>query len=443
MKTLLDRNTVKKTLAECDLKGVGEASIRELSTLVDALEEKSGVQFIRMEMGIPGLPPSPYGVEAEISALRRGVASRYPRIQGVDELKNEAARFVEAFIGVPVEGRCCLPSTGSTNGSFLAFMTTGRMFAERRATLFLDPGFSVHKLQLRTLGLPQAGLDIYEHRGEKLRAAVERELEKGTVSTILYSNPNNPTWICLTEKELRIIGELCEKYDVVALEDLAYLGMDFRNDVSTPGQPPYQPTVAKYTDNWVILISSSKLFSYAGQRVGVVAVSSRLFDRRFENLKAYFKTDKFGHALIFGAAYAVSAGVAHSTQHGLAAILKAAADGAYPLWNDVKIYARRAKAMKRIFLESGFRLVYDRDEDKPLADGFYFTVAFGELTGDELVEELLHYGVSALPLSRTGSLRTEGIRACVSLVKESDFPELERRLRLFRASRIEESRVVG
>jgi hypothetical protein len=53
----------------------------------------------------------------------------------------------------------------------------------------------------------------------------------------------------------------------VVIEDLAYFGMDFRKDISKPGVPPYQPTIAKYTDNYILLISTSKVFSYAGQRI--------------------------------------------------------------------------------------------------------------------------------------------------------------------------------
>jgi len=51
---------------------------------------------------------------------------------------------------------------------------------------------------------------------------------------MLYSNPNNPSWICFTEKELKIIAELADKYNVVILEDLAYVAMDFRKDLYHP-----------------------------------------------------------------------------------------------------------------------------------------------------------------------------------------------------------------
>ena len=87
--------------------------------------------------------------------------------------------------------------------------------------------------------------------------------------------------------------------------------------------------------------------------------------------------------------------------------------------------------MKKLFTENGFKIVYDKDEDKPLADGFYFTISYPGLNGAELLEHLIYYGVSAITLDITGSERTEGLRACVSQVNESQFKDLEYRLKKF------------
>ena len=79
----------------------------------------------------------------------------------------------------------------------------------------------------------------------------------------------------------------------------------------------------------------------------------------------------------------------------------------------------------------GFRIVYDMDLDEPIADGFYFTLSYPGFDGSQLVEELLYYGISAISLGLTGSSRTEGLRACVSLVKRDQFDMLEARLKWF------------
>ena len=233
-----------------------------------------------------------------------------------------------------------------------------------------------------------------------------------------------------TEEELQIIGELATKYDVIVMEDLAYFGMDFRKDLYTPGKPPYQPTVAKYTENYVLFISASKIFSYAGQRGAIMAISNSLWDRQYENLAIRFGSKPFGFTIVMQVLYALSSGITHSTQHALAAMFKAASDGEFNFIEDVKEYGRKAKAMKDMFVANGFTIVYEKDGDEPIADGFYFTIGYPGMTGGELLQNLLYYGISAITLKNTGSEK-EGLRACVSHVKRDQFEDLGKRLKLF------------
>jgi hypothetical protein len=154
---------------------------------------------------------------------------------------------------------------------------------------------------------------------------------------------------------------------------------------------------------------------------------------RNPDLLRYFNSDQFGHALLFGSIYALSAGTSHSAQCALAAMLKAVNDGQLDFVEIIKEYGEKARIMKRLFTDNGFHIVYDKDLDEPVADGFYFTIAYPGLTGGELLGELLHYGISAITLDITGSGRTEGLRACTSLIARSQFPDLEARLKQFHA----------
>ena len=424
-------NIVKEKILASGLPKIGRGSIRELVRIVNEIEKATGEKFIRMEMGVPGLDPSPVGVKAEIKALKRGVASKYPMIEGVSELKVEISRFVKKFLNVDIHSDHCVPTVGSMMGSMAAFMVANRNDHTKEGTLFIDPGFPVHKQQARVLGHEFYSFDVYNYRGAKLHDKLETYLKTGKISSILYSNPNNPAWICFKEEELQIIGELAHKYDVIVIEDLAYLGMDFRKDYSHPGVPPFQPTVANYTDYYVLLISSSKAFSYAGQRVGIMAISDKLFPRKYPDLKRYYTSDGFGYSMIYGALYALSSGVTHSAQFGLAEILRKASDGKYDFLADVKEYGKRAKVLKKSFLQNGFKIVYDKDIDEPIADGFYFTFSYPGFSGVDLVEELLYYGISAISLDITGSDRHDGVRACVSQVGQDQFKILEERLHRF------------
>ncbi len=430
--TPINYNVVKQKIEESRLPVVGNATIREIVRLVNEIIKVTGDRYIRMEMGVPGLDPPDVGIQGEIDALKRGVASKYPMIDGITVIKPEIKRFVKLFMNIDVEEEGCLPTVGAMQGAFAAYLVAARANAEKDTVLFIDPGFPVQKMQLKVLGYKYETFDVYDYRGEKLREKLESYFRNGNISSVIYSNPNNPSWICFTEQELQIIAELANKYDVIVIEDIAYFAMDFRTDLSKPGEPPYQPTVANYTDNYMLLLSGSKVFSYAGQRIGMMIISPELFKRRYPDLKRFFSSDQFGYAMIFGALYTLSAGTCHSAQYGMAAMLKAANDGKFNFVEVVKEYGERARIMKKMFTGNGFNMVYDTDIDKPIADGFYFTFSYPGMTGAELLEELLYYGISAIALTITGSERLEGLRACVSQVSRDQFKDLEYRLKKFK-----------
>jgi aspartate/methionine/tyrosine aminotransferase len=426
----IDKHIVDKLIKAFDISDFGRATIREIKAIAAQAEAESGVEYIKMEMGVPGLPASNIGVDAEIKALQSGVANVYADMEGLPELKKEASRFVKAFVDVDIAPQGCVPVVGSMQGSYAAFLTASQCDKSRDTILFIDPGFPVQKLQLTVMGQKYESFDIYDCRGEKLRGKLESYLSKGNISALLYSNPNNPGWITLKDEELRIIGELCQRYDVIAIEDLAYFAMDFRKDLGEAFQPPFQPTVAKYCYNYILLISASKAFSYAGQRIGVACVSDKLYNRKYPGITERYGMGTFGSTLIYRVLYSLSAGVSHSAQYALAAMFKAASDGEYKFLAEVSEYGRRAKRLKEIFLRHGFRLIYDNDMGDPLADGFYFTIGWEGMTGSELSRELMYYGVSAISLSTTGSAQ-EGLRVCTSFIEAHQYDLLDKRMEVF------------
>ncbi|MEN8115356.1 MAG: pyridoxal phosphate-dependent aminotransferase [Bacteroidota bacterium] len=426
----LDKSVVEKKITQLRIPDVGKASIREIVALVNLVEEETGFKYIRMEMGVPGLPPAQIGTEAEINALKRGVAAIYPMVDGIKPLKSEASKFIKNFLDIDLQPAGCIPTTGSMQGTYTAFLAAGNIDKKKDTALFIDPGFPVQKQQMLVLGMKYETFDVFNFRGETLRGKLEQILAKGNINSIIYSNPNNPTWICFTEEELQIIGELANKYDVIVMEDLAYFGMDFRKDLSKPGVPPFQPTVANYTDNYILFISSSKIFSYAGQRIGIMAISDKLFNRDYPDLQVRFKGTSFGATVTLRLLYSLSSGTSHSAQWALAAMLKAANKGTFNFIESIKEYGEKAKVMKDLFLKNGFDIVYKNDLDVPIADGFYFTISYPGMTGNELAANLLFYGISAIALDNTGS-EEEGIRACVSFVKREQFGELDNRLSSF------------
>ena len=381
METPIKKEIVDGLVAELGIKDFAKATIREVKQVAAKSENASGVEFIKMEMGIPGLPAAQVGVDAQIQALKDGIAHSYPDIQGAPVLKEAASQFVKAFIGIDIKPEGCVPVTGSMQGTFASFLTCSQRDKQKDTVLFIDPGFPVQKMQLEVMGVKYQTFDVYDYRGEKLGPKLESYLSKGNICAIVYSNPNNPSWICLREEE----------------------------------------------------ISGSKAFSYAGERIGVTCISDALFHRHFDALSERYQGLPFGPVFSTRMLYALSSGTSHSAQYALAAMLKAAYEGKYDFRKEISVYGERAKKLKEIFCRHNFYVVYDKDLDEPIADGFYFTIGYPGMTSGQLAHELMYYGVSAICLITCGS-EQEGLRVCTSFIEDHQYALLEERMKIFEAN---------
>ena len=429
---VFSKELVEQVVKEMKVADLRNATIGDVLLVASRLEQLTGIPFIRMDQGSPGLPANKIGIEAEKAALDKGLGAQYPAAAGVQELKDAASHFVKAFINIDISPRACLPTTGSVAASFGAFIACTQRIPGKDKVLFIDPGFPIQKSQLRILGIKWKLFDIYNYRGEALRAKLESMMADGDVAAIVYSNPNNPAWFCLDEDELKIIGELATKYDTIVMEDQAYFCMDFRSPFGRPYQEPYVPTVARYTDNYILMLSASKIFSYAGQRIALACISDKLFDKQYPAFaQRYEDSGIFGPTFIASIMYMITSGCTATTQYAMAEMMNKSVEGVIDFVEDTREYERRARRMKQIFTDNGFNIVYDYDVRQKVGDGFFFALGYPGMTGGELLEELMYYGVSSISLSTTGSDQ-QGVRACTSRMREELYPVLEERMKAFR-----------
>lgn len=415
----LSQEAMAAAISRLSIMDLSSATIRQICSLANELEKDAHDRMVHLEIGNPGLGAENIGVEAEIKVLREGIANKYPNIAGIDPLKHAAKEFVKAFMDIDIPGKGVVPTVGSMQASFTLMLLLAQRISGKDTMLFLNPGFPAQRNQAKLLGIKEAAFDIYSYRGKALEDKLESVLKEGNITGMIYSNPNNPAWTNLTEEELEIIGRLATKYDVIVLEDLAYFGMDFRKDISTPWAPPYVPTVANYTDNYILMLSGSKIFSYAGQRIAVVCMSEKVYDRKYEFFQNFYEMPAFGDAYIYGVLYCASSGTAHSAQYALSAMMEAAVKGELNFVDHCSEYARRAAKTKEIFLRNGFHIVYEMDGDEPIADGFFFTAGYKDMKVDELHRELLRHGVASISLYSAGSTR-DGVRVCVSMIQDEE-----------------------
>lgn len=431
---LFDENILADACRQCNVRNIKSASIMERAAVSALLEKQTGKEYVHLELGSPGFEMNPYGVAAEKEALDMGIGSGYPPLGGLPETRQAVSRFLKAFLNIDMPNDCVFMTCGSMQGSLTSFVSVTQRDKNRRKILFIDPCFSSQKTQIKMLGRTLVSFDIHDFRGEALRERLEQEMKEGDVAGMIYSNPNNPAWICLEESEIQTIAELCEKYDVIPIEDMAYFCMDFRKPgYAIPGQPPYPPTIARYTGKYILLMSGSKIFSYAGQRVAAMCIGPELCNTCYEDLATrYGGLGNFGHTVGGCIIDMTTCGPALTVQYAYGKMLNLSVDGVINFVEDTREYATRSHRMKKIFMSHGFSLVYDRDVTEELGDGFFFTITYPGMESGELSAELMSYGVSTVSLTSSGSTNP-GVRVCSSRIHDHQFDLLEERMAAFEA----------
>ncbi len=410
-------------------------TIREIDMIRRDLTERLQLEIVGMDMGIPGLPTPPVIIRAQQAAITGKSCSEYSPFDGLPVLKEATGAFLEAYAGIRVTPKNCIPVVGGMHGCKVNIGIAGKINPEKDTLLFLVPGFSVNALQAQEYGVKTRNLDIHGKYGDDLVAAIEIELCRRNIAGILWSSPNNPTWRVLSDRELKGIGKLCTEHEVIGIEDAAYFGLDSRmRERRTPRETPYFSTIAQYTDLWVMILSASKMFNYAGERIGVSVLSDRVKEIRSENLRPTFARGDYWNAFVQGGLYSSVASVSQSAQRAFAAGLAAAIDKTrFDYFEYEKPYEKRAGRIKKILTANGFTIPYDQDDMGMIGDGYYFTAAHPAFTsGEQLAFAMIKYGMTAVPLVGFGGTKNEGVRICCSRVKGNLFEKLEERAALFR-----------
>ena len=76
---IFSEELVERAVSELHIADLSQATIGDVLLVAQYLEKETGIPFIRMDQGSPGLPANQIGIEAEKAALDRGVGSQYPK----------------------------------------------------------------------------------------------------------------------------------------------------------------------------------------------------------------------------------------------------------------------------------------------------------------------------------------------------------------------------
>lgn len=190
---------------------------------------------------------------------------RYGSTQGYPELRAWLAGHWSPIDGVPLNAE----NFTLTNGSAGAIANACETFLREGDLVLVEaPSFPGSIRTMRSLGCDVEGVAMDEEG--LLPDALEEKLKQRPAKALyMIPSSHNPTGTCLTLERRHRIVELCERYDVLIIEDDAYGEVGFLAE-----QPPSLFSIAR--GRGVIKCGSFSKIIGTGLRVGWCLASEQL-----------------------------------------------------------------------------------------------------------------------------------------------------------------------
>ena len=216
----------------------------------------AGVDVIDFGKGDPNEPTDPMIRRALVDALPE--RAPYPLAQGLPELREAAAGWLERRFGVSVDPeREIVPTYGSKEAIFSLAQVLG---TEGRVVAFGEPAYPVYERGALFAGARVQTLPLRRENG----FLPDLEELDDDVALVWVNYPHNPTGAVAPREFYDELAEAAERHDFVVGSDEAYTELWF-------DEPPPSALQSADRSRTVVFQTLSKRSSMTGYRSGFVA----------------------------------------------------------------------------------------------------------------------------------------------------------------------------
>jgi aspartate/methionine/tyrosine aminotransferase len=243
------------------LLAIRESVIREMTRLAEA----SGA--INLAQGFPDFDAPQEVKRAAIRAIRHG-SNQYSFTWGSAELRAAIAEKARRYNGLDADPdenvTVTCGSTEAVFASILALANPGDEF------IVVEPFYENY---VPAVLIARARPRSVELRGEAF-SLEEEELKAAfgpATKAIVVNTPHNPTGRVLTRQELKLIADLCEDHDVLAITDEIY-----EHILYGEARHISLATIGSMWERTITVSGISKTYSATGWRVGYAIAPKHL-----------------------------------------------------------------------------------------------------------------------------------------------------------------------
>jgi N-succinyldiaminopimelate aminotransferase len=214
---------------------------------------------VNLGQGAPDFDGPPEVLAAAVEAVNSALNQYAPGI-GMASVRQAIARHAERFYGQKINPDTeVLVTTGATEGVFAAIL--GLTDPGDDAIVF-EPVYDTYVPNMVMAGVTPRYVPL---RGDNWTFDPD-ELAKAFNSrtrAIIVNTPHNPTGKVFSRDELRVIAELCQKHDVVAVTDEVYEHILYDDAMHTR-----LATLPGMAERTLTISSLGKTFSVTGWKIG-------------------------------------------------------------------------------------------------------------------------------------------------------------------------------
>ena len=248
------------------VQGFGTTIFSEMTALANKH------QAVNLGQGFPNFPGPDFIKDAAIQAIQNDI-NQYPPGSGLPSLRQAIAKKMARFYGLPVnpdnEITVTQGATEAIYASILGLVDPGD------EVIIFEPFYESYLPAVQMAG----GVPKFYTLRPPDWAIAEDELAalfSNKTKLILINTPHNPTGKVYSEKEMRLIANLCQKHDVIAITDEVYehIIFDGKKHVCLAALPGM-------ANRTVTISSAGKTFSMTGWKIGWAIAAPELTQSLF------------------------------------------------------------------------------------------------------------------------------------------------------------------
>jgi aspartate aminotransferase len=242
------------------LKSVKPSPTFAMAAEATALRQQ-GRDVVDLSVGEPDFPTPAHICEAARQAIDRGI-TRYTPIGGLDALKDAIVEKLRRDNSLKYERTQVMASCGGKHALYTAFQA---LFDEGDEVVLPAPYWVSYPDMLRLAGAVPRVVETSAEQGFKMTPEdFERAVGPRTVALIVNS-PSNPTGAVYDAEELRALGEVAAKHELLVITD------DIYERLTDRPVPHLGVLVPALRPRLVVINSVSKTYAMTGWRIGYTA----------------------------------------------------------------------------------------------------------------------------------------------------------------------------